>query len=59
MSIKTAKFLFFEAAAAFEEALIFNPYDKGVYKELLRIYEYAGEKKLINDIKSRRIELLK
>ena len=59
MSIKTAKFLFFEAAAAFEEALIFNPYDKGVYKELLRIYEYAGEKKLINDIKSRRAELLK
>ncbi|MCG2725392.1 MAG: O-antigen ligase family protein [Elusimicrobia bacterium] len=56
---KKDKFLLFEAAAAFEEALIFNPYDKVVYKRLLAIYEYAGEKKLIDDIKLRRAEFLK
>ena len=50
---KKDKFLFFEAATAFEESLIYNPYDKVVYKKLLNIYEYVGEKKLIEDLKSR------
>ena len=59
MSIKTAKFLFFEAAAAFEEALIFNPYDKSSYDRLLEIYEYSGEKKLVDDIILRRDKIFK
>ncbi len=59
MSIKTARFLYFEAATAFEEALLINPYDKAVYKKLLKIYESAGEKKLIKDIKIRRAEFIK
>ncbi|MCK5358234.1 MAG: hypothetical protein KAJ48_07550, partial [Elusimicrobiales bacterium] len=49
----------FEAAASFEEALIYNPYDKAVYKKLVEIYEYAREKKLIKDIKLRRAKYLK
>ena len=56
---KKNRLLLFEAAAFFEEALIYNPYDKAVYKKLVEIYEYAREKKLIKDIKLRRAKYLK
>ncbi|MBU2529442.1 MAG: O-antigen ligase family protein [Elusimicrobia bacterium] len=51
--------LFFEAATAFEEALLFNPYDKIVYKRLLEIYEYVAVTILIEDIKLRRAEFMR
>lgn len=56
---KKDRFLFFEAASAYEEALIFNPYDKASYDKLLEIYEYFGEKKLIDDIVLRRDKVFK
>ncbi|MEA3307852.1 MAG: O-antigen ligase family protein [Elusimicrobiota bacterium] len=56
---KKERLLLFEAAAAFETALLYNPYDKVVYKKLLEIYGYAGKKRLVADIKVRQADFLK
>ncbi len=50
---------FFPAAAAFEQALLLNPFRPATYAALERIYHDAGEKSLEENIRIRRARIFK
>ena len=56
---KKDKSLFFSAAADLERAVLLDPYNDGAWMDLKRLYEAAGEGRLLEGLKKRRAEVFR
>ena len=56
---KKDKGIYFSAAADLERAVLLDPYNDGAWTDLKRLYEAAGERRLLEGLQKRRAEVFR